>query len=179
LNLLQLAPGGHLGRLVIFTKDAFEQLDGLFGSYRERATARSGFQLGRSMMSCADLARIINSDQVQSKLRMERRNTDKSSRGKKNPLKNKTAMQILNPSAKKLREAEGKAIDARKKARAAALKLKRGKSGRKDKSVRSQRFNTLADELEESFKAAHQQVLDEVKAGEYRSDEDDDEEDDE
>jgi len=38
LNLLQLAPGGHLGRLVIFTKDAFEQLDSIFGTYRERAT---------------------------------------------------------------------------------------------------------------------------------------------
>jgi hypothetical protein len=31
LNLLQLAPGGHLGRFVIFTKSAFDRLDKIFG----------------------------------------------------------------------------------------------------------------------------------------------------
>merc|ERR1719223_1596869 len=112
LNLLQLAPGGHLGRLVVFTKDAFEALDKIFGTYREKSVTKSGFQLGRNMMSCADLARIINSDQIQGKLRMERVNTDKSSRGKKNPLTNKTAMQRLNPAAKSLRDAEAKAVEA-------------------------------------------------------------------
>ena len=43
LNLLQLAPGGHLGRLIVFTKDAFEQLDALFGTYRERSEKKKGF----------------------------------------------------------------------------------------------------------------------------------------
>ena len=33
INLLQLAPGGHLGRFIIFTKDAFESLDKIFGTY--------------------------------------------------------------------------------------------------------------------------------------------------
>lgn len=33
LNLLQLAPGGHLGRFVIFTKSAFDRLDKIFGKY--------------------------------------------------------------------------------------------------------------------------------------------------
>ena len=178
LNLLQLAPGGHLGRLVVFTKDAFEQLDSIFGTYRERATQKGGFQLGRSIMSCADLARIINSDQIQSQLRMERVNTDKTSKGKKNPLTNKTAMQRVNPAAKQLREAEAKAAVARKAARAAALKVKRSKAGRKEKAVRSVRFNQLATDLEASFQAAHQAVLDEIKAGEYRSDDEDEEEED-
>ena len=31
LNLLQLAPGGHLGRFVLFTENAFSKLDGLYG----------------------------------------------------------------------------------------------------------------------------------------------------
>lgn len=31
LNLLQLAPGGHMGRFVIFTKSAFDSLDKIFG----------------------------------------------------------------------------------------------------------------------------------------------------
>lgn len=175
LNLLQLAPGGHLGRLVVFTKDAFEALDKIFGTYREKSVTKSGFQLGRNMMTCADLARIINSDQIQGKLRMERVNTDKSSRGKKNPLTNKTAMQRLNPAAKSLRDAEAKAVEARKKTRAAALKVKRSKAGRKEKATRTARFNGLADGLEQSFKDAHQKVLDEIAAGEYKEDEEEEE----
>jgi len=35
LNLRQLAPGGQVGRLCIWTQSAFEALDGLFGSYRK------------------------------------------------------------------------------------------------------------------------------------------------
>ena len=31
LNLLQLAPGGHLGRFCIWTKSAVEKLEGIFG----------------------------------------------------------------------------------------------------------------------------------------------------
>ena len=31
LNLLQLAPGGHLGRFIIWTKSAFGMLDELYG----------------------------------------------------------------------------------------------------------------------------------------------------
>ena len=33
LNLLQLAPGGHLGRFVIWTQGAFAALDGIFGTF--------------------------------------------------------------------------------------------------------------------------------------------------
>jgi len=38
LNILQLAPGGHLGRLCIFTKDAFEELNTVFGTYAAPST---------------------------------------------------------------------------------------------------------------------------------------------
>ena len=30
---LQLAPGGHMGRFIIWTKSAFNQLDEIFGEY--------------------------------------------------------------------------------------------------------------------------------------------------
>lgn len=165
LNLLQLAPGGHLGRLIVFTKDAFSQLDSIFGTYRSTGVMKSGFQLGRNMMSCADLARIINSDQIQSQLRMVRVVNDQRNRGKKNPLTNKTQMQILNPAAKTMRAAEEKAIAARQTARAAAIKHKRSKAGRKEKAVRSARQLGLDAGLEQSFKDAHQVILDEIKAG--------------
>ena len=29
--MLQLAPGGHLGRFIVWTKSAFDQLDSIFG----------------------------------------------------------------------------------------------------------------------------------------------------
>lgn len=179
LNLLQLTPGGHLGRLIIFTKDAFEQLDNIFGTYRQTGVQKSGFQLGRNMMSCADLARIINSDQIQSKLRMQRVNSDVSSKGKKNPLKNKTLMQILNPAAKSLKAAEDKALAARKVALTKSLKEKRSKAGRKAKAARSTRQAGLDEGLEQSFKDAHQIILDEIKAGLLKVDGDDEEEEDE
>merc|ERR1712113_239836 len=50
INLLQLAPGGHLGRFTIFTRDAFESLDSIFGTFTQASEAKKGFQLGRSMM---------------------------------------------------------------------------------------------------------------------------------
>merc|ERR1711971_110997 len=58
INLLQLAPGGHLGRFIIFTKDAFAKLDGLYGSATEKS-CKKGFTQQRSLMARADLARII------------------------------------------------------------------------------------------------------------------------
>jgi len=177
LNLLQLAPGGHLGRLVVFTKDAFKQLDQIFGTYRERSVVKSGFQLGRPQMTVADLARIINSDQVQSQLREERVGQNISNKGKKNPLKNRVEMQRLNPASKSLRAAAEKATASR----TAALKAKRITSKqRKEKATRSARFQALASGLEEAFEDANQKVLDEIKAGLYQVDgDDDDEEDDE
>ena len=62
LNLLQLAPGGHLGRFIIWTKDAFSQLNHIFGNYRAKGVEKGGYVLNRNVMTCADLSRIINSD---------------------------------------------------------------------------------------------------------------------
>merc|ERR1711874_607118 len=35
LNLLKLAPGGHVGRFCIWTEAAFKKLDGLYGTWRK------------------------------------------------------------------------------------------------------------------------------------------------
>lgn len=43
LNLLQLAPGGHLGRFVIWTKDAFTALDSVFGTYKKGSSEKNGY----------------------------------------------------------------------------------------------------------------------------------------
>ena len=98
LNLLQLAPGGHLGRFVIFTQAAFEQLDSVYGTQRAVSEQKTGYTLPRAVMTNADLTRLINSDEVQSVVRVKTAPT-LHSRLKKNPLKNLGAMVKLNPYA--------------------------------------------------------------------------------
>jgi len=54
LNLLQLAPGGHMGRFCIWTQGAIKKLESIYGE--------DGKRLPAPVMNNADLARIINSD---------------------------------------------------------------------------------------------------------------------
>ena len=106
LNLLQLAPGGHLGRFVVFTENALSKLDGLYGGKNgAEATEKKGFRVPRSMMTNSDLPRIINSDEVQAKVKPAKVSATATStkRIKKNPLKNLGTMIKLNPYAKKLK----------------------------------------------------------------------------
>lgn len=98
LNLLDLAPGGHLGRFCIWTKGALEKLDSLFGTYEKGAELKTGYHLPHGAMTNADLARIINSDEVQSVCRASKSEVV-SIPTKKNPLKNREAMLALNPYA--------------------------------------------------------------------------------
>ena len=64
---------------------------------------KGGYVLNRNVMTVADLARIINSDQVQSKLRAIRTSQVHHDLRKKNPLKNRKIMKRLNPFNEKLR----------------------------------------------------------------------------
>ena len=43
LNLLQLAPGGHLGRFIIWSQAAFEKLDTIYGTWR-RPSLKANFR---------------------------------------------------------------------------------------------------------------------------------------
>jgi large subunit ribosomal protein L4e len=95
LSLLQLAPGGHLGRFIIWTKDAFEKLDEIYSN-------KKGYTLPRSTLTNADIGRIIRSDEVQSALRPFQSPKTFIPR-KKNPLTNLGALVKLNPYAISLR----------------------------------------------------------------------------
>lgn len=44
LNLLQLAPGGHLGRFCIWTEGAFAMLDEVFGTYEKSSTLKRDYK---------------------------------------------------------------------------------------------------------------------------------------
>jgi large subunit ribosomal protein L4e len=165
LNLLQLAPGGHLGRFVVYTPSAFAALDAIFGTATQAGVEKGGYRLNRTSMECADLARIINSDQVQSKLRAIRTSVRAHDKTKKNPLNNRNMMQRMNPNANAAVAAEAAAQKARVTARAAAVKHSRSKAGQAEKKTRTARFNALHSGLVQSFADADAILEQERKDG--------------
>jgi len=124
LNLLQLAPGGHMGRFCVWTQDAFEKLDAVFGTATEPSTTRvhngTAYRMPKLQMGNSDLSRLINSDEIQSKINAPKEGT-KPAVLKSNPLKSASAMEILNPYA----------VDAKKKNAAAQAKAEAAKKAKK------------------------------------------------
>jgi len=166
LNLLDLAPGGHVGRFCIWTEGAFAELDNLYGSYDAPSTLykqsrAKAYQLPRPFMTNADITRIINSDEVQSVLNDPKTGQVRVGR-KRNPLKNMDEMIKLNPYASVVKRA---AILASQKKGVPAKKRKLpvgGKAG-----IRATKKAFLAS------------MLDETVAKIEDSDEEDEEEDEE
>jgi len=105
LSLLQLAPGGHLGRFIIWTQAAFEKLDKIFGTHALRSKVKRSFVLPHPIMVNSDVTRIINSDEVQSKLNRKKQHARRLPR-KLNPLRNVGALIRLNPYAQTQRRAQ-------------------------------------------------------------------------
>jgi len=103
LNIRNLAPGGQLGRLLVFTEGALAELKQQFGSLRGSGTVRKNYLLRREVLSNPDIGQIINSDEVQKALRDKKKNKVLHSRQKKNPFRNKNMMDFLNPFNKELR----------------------------------------------------------------------------
>ena len=101
LNLLQLAPGGHLGRFVIWTSAAFKSLDEIYGSTTEPSLMKKDFLLPSNLVSNPDITRLINSSEIQSVLNEPKgySTTKRMSVQKKNPLKNRQVLLRLNPYA--------------------------------------------------------------------------------
>ena len=99
LNLLQLAPGGHLGRFIIWTSAAFKALDEVFGSTTTPSVYKKDYYLPANTVTNADLTRLINSSEIQSVLRAPKgeSRTKRPIAQKKNPLRNKQVMLRLNP----------------------------------------------------------------------------------
>ena len=60
------------------------------------------------MLTNANIARIINSDDIQSVVKPMEKNKVMDDKQKKNPLTNKVKMDILNPYKKELREEDKK-----------------------------------------------------------------------
>lgn len=101
LNVLLLAPGGTLGRFVIWSAAAFTALDSLYGLAETGARAA----ILRPIVSQADLTSVFQSDAIQSSLRPINLEVEKVDK-KKNPYKNPAAMEKLNPFHKMKRRLE-------------------------------------------------------------------------
>eukprot|EP01054_Gregarina_sp_Poly1_P006297 Gregarina_sp_Poly_1__6296@NODE_3345_length_1163_cov_614_146898_g2118_i0_p1_GENE_NODE_3345_length_1163_cov_614_146898_g2118_i0NODE_3345_length_1163_cov_614_146898_g2118_i0_p1_ORF_typecomplete_len354_score29_73Ribosomal_L4/PF00573_22/2_5e40Ribos_L4_asso_C/PF14374_6/4_1e03Ribos_L4_asso_C/PF14374_6/3_8e03Ribos_L4_asso_C/PF14374_6/3_4e23_NODE_3345_length_1163_cov_614_146898_g2118_i01021100 len=94
LNLLQIAPGGSLGRFIIYSESAFRKLNTIWTN-----NYKKGYILPKAVMTQTDLARIINSNEVQSVLRAQRSGRPHRTQHK-NPLTNYAVKVRLNPAAK-------------------------------------------------------------------------------
>ncbi|CAH8594746.1 unnamed protein product [Schistosoma rodhaini] len=89
LNLLKLAPGGHMGRLAIWSDSAFRQLDKLYGTRKTGSVKKSGFHLPIAKMTNPDLGRLLHCREVSSVLKSRRMHLQRPGpKVKKNPLKN-------------------------------------------------------------------------------------------
>jgi len=110
LNLLQLAPGGAFGRLVVYTEGAVKRLAQLYGTYKGGSVLKKGYTLPRSVMTNTDISRIINSNEIQSVLCAKKEpKVVKASRQRKNPLKNASVLGRLSPWALTVKKLGAKA----------------------------------------------------------------------
>jgi len=118
LNVLRLAPGGHVGRFLIFTEDAFKALDSIYGNMSAGSSSKKNWSIPSAVIQNSDLQAMLQSDEVQSVLRAPKQ-TDTIKRScKKNPLNNIRAMLKLNPNAATQKRAAWREEQASKKAKA-------------------------------------------------------------
>ncbi|XP_034838935.1 large ribosomal subunit protein uL4 [Maniola hyperantus] len=140
LNLLKLAPGGHVGRFVIWTQSAFERLDSLFGSWKTPSKEKKNFNLPQPKMANTDLTRLLKSEEIRKCLRAPNKRVIRATR-KLNPLVNAKAMLRLNPYAAVMKRKAMLDQQRTKNVRALALAEKRGiKLPDSDPAVRAQKL---------------------------------------
>ncbi|KAG5883837.1 hypothetical protein JTB14_033758 [Gonioctena quinquepunctata] len=125
LNLLKLAPGGHIGRFVIWTESAFQRLDKLFGSWKTPSLEKKGYNLPQPKMSNTDLSRLLKADEIKAVLRPPQKKIVRRVR-RLNPLTNTRALLKLNPYAAVLKREAMLGAEKRKLQRDEQLAKKRG-----------------------------------------------------
>merc|ERR1712032_1490670 len=106
------------------------------------APLKKGFHLPRAAMENADIARIINSSEVQSVLRPQRE-APKKLAAKKNPLKNKGVMDKLNPGMLKKMAVRKRSLESGTKENE---RLQKKKSARKEASKKHNKKHKKGDD---------------------------------
>jgi len=99
LNLLKVAPGGHVGRFIIWSEGAFTKLGKVYGTYHQKSEMKKNFNLPQPIMNSSDLASIMKHENIKKALRPPRLHRILSD-VKLNPLKNKKKLYQLNPYAR-------------------------------------------------------------------------------
>ena len=103
LNLLKLAPGGHVGRFCIWTESAFKKLDSIYGTWRKPSESKKNWNLPMPKMAVTDLAKLLKSEEIRKVLRAPNRKIRRAV-VKTNPLKNVRTLLQLNPYAAVLKK---------------------------------------------------------------------------
>jgi len=117
LNILRLAPGGHVGRFLIFTQDAFESLDKIYGDFSAGSSSKKGWSIPSAVINNSDLQSMLQSEEIQSVLNAPKKTDTTRRTMKKNPLTNIKAMLKLNPNAAAQKRAAYREEAAAKKAK--------------------------------------------------------------
>ncbi|KAK1125094.1 60S ribosomal protein L4 [Melipona bicolor] len=125
MNLLKLAPGGHVGRFVIWTKSAFEKLDALYGTWRKESQLKADYNLPYPKMANTDLSRLLKSEEIRKVLRAPKKKVIRRVK-KLNPLTNTRALLRLNPYAAVLKRTEILKLRTRMQAKERSLADERG-----------------------------------------------------
>merc|ERR1712121_167779 len=98
LNLLKLAPGGHVGRFCIWTEAAFKKLDSIYGTWRVASKEKVRWNLPQPKMAVTDLTKLLKAEEIRQVLRKPQKGV-KRAVVRTNPLKNIRSMLQLNPHA--------------------------------------------------------------------------------
>ena len=125
LNLLQLAPGGHVGRFIVWTESAFKELNNIFGTYTQSSAQKKGWTLPTHEVTNPDIARVINSNEIQSAIRSSRKDRVLHNKQTGNPLTNTKALDLINPNARLIRETARRVNQERREARQKVIGQKR------------------------------------------------------
>jgi len=99
LNVLKIAPGGHVGRFLIFTEDAAKALDDIYGNFQTGTSAKKNWSIPSAVIQNSDLQSMLQSEEVQAVIRAPKKTDTIKRTTKKNPLNNIRAMLKLNPNA--------------------------------------------------------------------------------
>lgn len=158
MNLLKLAPGGHVGRFVIWTESAFKRLNELFGSWKVPSTLKKGYNLPQPKMANTDLTRLLKSEEIRKVLKAPNRAVFRHRR-RLNPLVNKRALVKLNPYAEVVKRRAILAQENRKKLRTVETAKRRG--------IKLSAKNTAVISLKQDT-ARHQQLIKSAAARKIR-----------
>eukprot|EP00770_Monocercomonoides_exilis_P005739 MONOS_5711.1-p1 / transcript=MONOS_5711.1 / gene=MONOS_5711 / organism=Monocercomonoides_exilis_PA203 / gene_product=Large subunit ribosomal protein L4e / transcript_product=Large subunit ribosomal protein L4e / location=Mono_scaffold00169:101267-103181(-) / protein_length=524 / sequence_SO=supercontig / SO=protein_coding / is_pseudo=false len=132
LNLKEMAPGGHVGRFVIWTEAAFRKLDKLYGTRRRDAMMKRGYRHPTSHMVLTDLDRIIHSGSVQRYVQPKKHPHPRIPR-KRGELLLLPAKKVKGPVTKRTNLVDPWGVPLRRKERRVVLrKLKAEKKAKKE-----------------------------------------------